>query len=69
MLGQIPIYIELIFCEVFDVEQYYNLEHNSNDRWQWQVYDRLDQSIRLHSLNVEFPVAEVYRRINFEIKP
>lgn len=47
------------------IEQYYNLEHNSNDRWQWQVYDRLDQSIRLHSLNVEFPVAEVYRRITF----
>ncbi len=34
-------------------------------RWQWQVYDHLDQSILLHSLNVEVPLGEVYRRINF----
>jgi Uma2 family endonuclease len=34
-------------------------------RWQWQVYDHLDQSILLHSLNVEVPLSEVYRRINF----
>ncbi|MFN7851536.1 Uma2 family endonuclease [Anabaena sp. AL09] len=34
-------------------------------RWQWQVYDHLEQSILLHSLNVEVPLGEVYRRINF----
>jgi Uma2 family endonuclease len=34
-------------------------------RWQWQVYDHPDQSILLHSLNVEVPLGEVYRRINF----
>ena len=34
-------------------------------RWQWQVYDHLDQSILVHSLNVEVPLGEVYRRINF----
>ena len=34
-------------------------------RWQWQVYDHLDQSILVHSLNVEVPLSEVYRRINF----
>ena len=33
-------------------------------RWQWQVYDHLEQSILLHSLNVEVPLGEVYRRIN-----
>jgi Uma2 family endonuclease len=34
-------------------------------RWQWQVYDHLEQSILVHSLNVEVPLGEVYRRINF----
>ena len=34
-------------------------------RWQWQVYDHPDQSILVHSLNVEVPLGEVYRRINF----
>lgn len=34
-------------------------------RWQWQVYDHIDQSILVHSLNVEVPLGEVYRRINF----
>ena len=26
-------------------------------RWQWQVYDHLEQSILLHSLNVEVPLG------------
>ncbi len=46
------------------IEQYHKLD-DSNNRWQWQVYDHLDQSILLHSLNVEIPIAEVYRRISF----
>jgi Uma2 family endonuclease len=47
------------------IEQYHNINRDSNDRWQWQVYDRLDRSIVLHSLNVEVPLTEIYRRINF----
>jgi Uma2 family endonuclease len=54
------------------IEQYHKLDDGSDSeallqavRWQWQVYDHLDQSILLHSLNVEVPLAEVYRRINF----
>jgi Uma2 family endonuclease len=62
------------------IEQYHKLDDSSDSvrgasrrelallqavRWQWQVYDHLDQSILLHSLNVEVPLAEVYRRINF----
>jgi len=47
------------------IEQYHKLDNNDNDRWLWQVCDRLDQSIFLHSLNVEIPTAEIYRRINF----
>jgi Uma2 family endonuclease len=47
------------------VEQYHNLDRESNDRWQWQVYDHLERSIILHSLDVELPMAEIYRRINF----
>ncbi len=54
------------------IEQYHKLDDNSDSeallqavRWQWQVYDHLDQSILVHSLNVEVPLSEVYRRINF----
>jgi len=47
------------------IEQYHNLDRNSNNRWQWQVYDRLEQSIVLHSLNIELPLSEIYRRLNF----
>ena len=46
------------------IEQYHKLG-DSNNLWQWQVYDHLEQLILLHSLNVEIPLAEVYRRINF----
>ncbi|MDJ0619252.1 MAG: Uma2 family endonuclease [Calothrix sp. MO_192.B10] len=46
------------------IEQYHKLD-DSNNRWQWQVYDHLDQLILLYSLKVEIPIAEVYRRINF----
>ena len=62
------------------IEHYYKLDDSSDSlrgasrrelallqavRWQWQVYDHLEQSILLHSLNVEVPLGEVYRRINF----
>lgn len=47
------------------IEQYYNCDRPSGDRWQWQVYDGLDRAIVLHSLNIELPMSEVYRRINF----
>lgn len=46
------------------IEQYHNLDRQSSDRWQWQVYDGIDREIVLHSLNIELPMAEVYRRIN-----
>jgi Uma2 family endonuclease len=47
------------------IEQYHHLNHDSNDRWQLQVHDHLERSIVLHSLNVEIPMFEIYRRINF----
>ncbi len=47
------------------IEQYYNCDRPNNDRWQLQVYDGLDRAIVLHSLNIELPMSEVYRRINF----
>jgi Uma2 family endonuclease len=46
------------------IEQYHNLDRPSGDRWQWQVYDGIDRAIVLHSLNIELPMAEVYRRIS-----
>ncbi len=47
------------------IEQYYNINRDSNDRWQWQVYDSIEKSIVLHSLNIEVPLTEIYRRIKF----
>ena len=46
------------------IEQYHNLDRPNSDRWQWQVYDGIDRAIELHSLNIELPMAEVYRRIS-----
>ncbi|MEG4803897.1 Uma2 family endonuclease [Microcoleus sp. ARI1-B5] len=46
------------------IEQYHNIDRQSSDRWQWQVYDGIDRAIVLHSLNIELPMAEVYRRIS-----
>jgi len=48
------------------VEQYYKLDRNGGDRWEWTVSDRIDRSIVFHSLNVEIPMTEIYRRIYFE---
>ncbi|MDF0552992.1 Uma2 family endonuclease [Kamptonema sp. UHCC 0994] len=47
------------------IEQYHNSNRDSKERWEWQVYDRIEQSILLHSLNVELPMSEIYRRIKF----
>ena len=48
------------------VEQYHQIDRqNSNDRWQLQICDRLEQSIHLQSLNLELPMSEVYRRVKF----
>jgi Uma2 family endonuclease len=47
------------------IEQYYNADRQSSDRWQWQVCEGLEGAIVPHSLNVEIPMAEIYRRINF----
>ncbi len=47
------------------LEQYYNSDRPNNTRWQWQVCDRLEQSIILPSLNLELPMNEIYRRISF----
>ena len=47
------------------IEQYYNQESNSHDRWLLQVHSQLEKAIALHSLNTEIPLAEIYRRVNF----
>lgn len=47
------------------IEQYYNLDRPRNDQWQWQVHSHLERMIVLHSLNVEIPLTEIYRRIDF----
>ncbi|WP_242044894.1 hypothetical protein [Anabaena azotica] len=52
------------FCEP-DIEQFSNQARHLNDRWLWQVYSDIQQAIALHSLNVEIPLAEIYRRIDF----
>ncbi|HIK33762.1 MAG TPA: Uma2 family endonuclease [Oscillatoriales cyanobacterium M59_W2019_021] len=47
------------------IEHYHHLDRDNNDRASWQVYDRLERSIVLHSLNIEVPLTEIYRRIQF----
>jgi Uma2 family endonuclease len=47
------------------IEQYHNSNPDSKERWEWQVYDRIEQSIFLHSLKIEVPLSEIYRRIKF----
>ena len=47
------------------IEQYHNLDRDSNDCWQWQDHSNLERVIFLHSLNVEIPLTEIYRRIHF----
>ncbi|WP_413174874.1 Uma2 family endonuclease [Anabaena azotica] len=47
------------------IEQYYKQEDQNNNLWQLQVYDQIEKSVRLHSLNVELPLNEIYRRIKF----
>lgn len=47
------------------VEQYHKPLGETNVSWQWQVYEQLTQSVLLHSLNLELPLTEIYRRIDF----
>jgi Uma2 family endonuclease len=47
------------------IEHYYKQEEQNNNLWQLQVYDQIDLSVFLHSLNVEIPVQEIYRRVKF----
>jgi Uma2 family endonuclease len=47
------------------VEQYHNLDRQSSNRWQLQICDQIDRTITLQSLNVEIPMQEIYRRIDF----
>jgi Uma2 family endonuclease len=47
------------------IEHYFKLDSKSenSDIWQFQISDRLDQKITLPSLNIDIPLAEIYRRI------
>ncbi|WP_103669219.1 Uma2 family endonuclease [Pseudanabaena sp. BC1403] len=45
------------------IEHYFRSENS--DIWQFQICDRIEQTMKLHSLNVEIPLSEIYRRISF----
>lgn len=48
------------------VERYYKSDRENENRWQWQVCDRIEEAIVLQSLNnLELPMREIYRRIEF----
>lgn len=47
------------------IEQYYKQEEENNHLWQLKANDHIDQSVFLHSLNIELPMKEIYRRIKF----
>jgi Uma2 family endonuclease len=46
------------------------IEHYSqpekSDILQLQICDRIEQKMTLHSLNIELPLTEIYRRINYK---
>ncbi len=47
------------------IEHYFKSDSKpeNNDIWQFQISDRLEQTMKLHSLNIEIPLTEIYRRI------
>ena len=47
------------------IEHYFKVDSKpeKSDIWQFQISDRLDQKITLPSLNIDIPLAEIYRRI------
>ncbi|MGM3308989.1 Uma2 family endonuclease [Anabaena sp. WFMT] len=47
------------------IEHYYKREDQNNNLWQLQAYEQIEKSVFLHSLNVELPMNEIYRRIKF----
>lgn len=38
-------------------------------RWEYEIVSGLDASVRLHSLDVEIPLAEIYRDVEFASVP
>jgi Uma2 family endonuclease len=48
------------------IEQYYNRDRDNNRQWQLQVHEHIEQSIFLHSISIEIPITEIYRRISFK---
>jgi len=61
----IPSFCEYLLVSQIEpyVEQYHKLDQG--DRWELQICDRLDQILTLQSLNIELPMQEIYRRVNF----
>ena len=47
------------------IEHYFKVDSKpeKSDIWQFQISDRPDQKITLPSLNIDIPLAEIYRRI------
>ncbi|MEI6063354.1 MAG: hypothetical protein WCQ26_02060 [Pseudanabaena sp. ELA748] len=43
------------------IEHYFKSENN--DIWQFPICDRMEQTMKLHSLNTDIPLTEIYRRI------
>ncbi len=43
------------------IEHYFKSENS--DIWQLQICDRVEQTMKLPSLNIEIPLTEIYRRI------
>lgn len=61
----IPSFCEYLLVSQIEpyVEQYHKLDQGY--RWELQICDRLDQILTLQSLNIELPMQEIYRRVNF----
>ncbi len=63
----LPSFIEyvLVAQDELYVEQYSKQHGEKNNVWQLEIYDQIEQSVIFHSINVEIPMKEIYRRTKF----
>ncbi|WP_256891039.1 Uma2 family endonuclease [Cylindrospermopsis raciborskii] len=60
----LPSFIEYVLVAQDEpyVELYYKQHGEKNNLWQLEIYDQIEQSVIFHSINVEVPIREIYRR-------
>lgn len=60
----LPSFIEYVLVAQDEpyVERHYKQHGEKNNLWQLEIYAQIEQSVIFHSINVEVPIREIYRR-------